>query len=109
MSKLKVGKQCQKCPWKVSVDPNDIPNGYDIEKHKNLKKTISEGLDSLSNRNVMACHETHNTACAGWVHNQLGVGNNWGLRVRMRSQVNKVEIFGKQHESFKDTLPAESE
>lgn len=31
--KLKRTKQCQNCPWKVDVDPYEIPNGYDVEKH----------------------------------------------------------------------------
>lgn len=40
--KLKRVRQCKACPWKVSTDPHDIPNGYDVDLHKNLACTIAE-------------------------------------------------------------------
>ena len=48
--RLKRVKQCAKCPWKVDTNPNDIPNGYDTEKHKNLSTTIADpdGLMGLT-------------------------------------------------------------
>lgn len=104
-NKLERCKQCEKCPWKVSTDPSDIPNGYDIDKHKNLKGTISKGMESLSNAKAMACHETHEGYCVGWLVNQLGVGNNLGLRMRMRNyDLSEVEVFGEQHDNFTDTI-----
>ena len=97
-----VEKQCSKCPWKVSTEPGTIPNGYSLEKHKALKSTIVEGFSSTLR--VMACHETHQSACGGWMYNQLGVGNNLGLRMRMRNKdLSSLEIEGEQHEKFEDT------
>lgn len=40
--------QCDSCPWRVSCDPErDIPNGYSVELHENLRDTITSGIDSL--------------------------------------------------------------
>lgn len=107
--KLKRTKQCAKCPWKVSTNPHEIPNGYDPARHCALSKTIAKPGDvsNLSDpMSAMACHETHNAHCVGWVHHQLG-GNNIGLRIRMMScsNIGKLELDGEQHESFEDTLP----
>lgn len=105
--KLNRCKQCEKCPWKVSTDPTDIPNGYDREKHKALKSTIAvEGdLNFGSELRVMACHESHEDHCLGWLNHQLGRGNNIGLRMRMYDyDLSDVELDGNQHETFEDTL-----
>jgi hypothetical protein len=55
----------------------------------------------------MACHETEDAHCIGWLHNQLGVGNNIGLRMQMSRMENagEIEVYGEQHERFEDTLP----
>jgi hypothetical protein len=108
---LKRTVQCAKCPWRKDVDPRDIPDGYDVEKHKALAETIAtpeqfwEGYDSTMK--VMACHETEDAHCIGWLMNQLGPGNNIALRIHMLSCKNasKVRTIGDQHETFKDTLP----
>ncbi len=99
-------KQCAKCPWKLSTDPNDIPNGYSEAKHKNLKKTINSGMRSIGGiQSVMGCHEEDEAHCIGWLVNQLGVGNNLGLRMRMlKHDLSRVEVFGEQHETFEGTL-----
>lgn len=106
--KLKRTVQCEKCPWRVDVDPNDIPNGYSREKHAGLECTIARGsgLDS-GEMKMMACHETHDSHCIGWLMNQTGPGNNIGLRIRMMSCENagKIKLVGEQHERFEDTLP----
>lgn len=39
--KLKRTAQCAKCPWRVDVDPHDIPNGYCEVKHRALESTIA--------------------------------------------------------------------
>ena len=39
--KLKRVVQCKKCPWRVDVDPHDIPNGYSETKHRALETTIA--------------------------------------------------------------------
>lgn len=109
--KLTRTTQCAKCPWKVSTDPRKIPGEYCETKHKNLAKTIADpAIVELGTLQIMACHhsrEGDNMMCVGWVYNQLGVGNNIGLRLRLRSCTNlrNLRIIGKQHERFEDTLP----
>ena len=106
--KLNRTHQCRKCPWLVGTNPHDIPNGYSEEKHRALKSTIAlSPLESLTLTNVMACHETQSAHCIGWLANQLGIGNNLGLRLRMISCENagKIRLRGEQHETFEDTLP----
>lgn len=106
---LKRTKQCAKCPWRKDVDPHDIPNGYCEVKHANLKSTIAEpgSLPTGGPMHVMACHETHDAHCVGWLANQLGPGNNIGLRLMVRScdNIKDVKLAGEQHETFEDTLP----
>lgn len=112
--KLKRTKQCKNCPWKVSVNPFDIPHGYDVQKHRDLIKTIASGdlmiMLNQKDMQIMSCH--HSTPedeehCVGWLHNQLGVGNNIPLRFSMLSceNVDQIEVFGEQHDKFEDTLP----
>jgi hypothetical protein len=109
MIKLKRTLQCAKCPWKVSTNPHEIPNGYCETKHANLECTIAkEG--TIKPLIAMACHhskEGKEQFCVGWLHNQLGVGNNIMLRIQMRQCENlgKLRIVGEQHENFEDTLP----
>lgn len=108
--KLKRTAQCAKCPWRVDVDPHDIPNGYCETKHRNLEKTIARpgDLSSLGGvQKVMACHETKDAHCIGWLVNQVGPGNNIGMRFALMSCENRsrIRIVGEQHERFEDTLP----
>jgi hypothetical protein len=111
--------QCAKCPWKVTTDPNDIPNGYCWIKHKNLKGTIAEtiaepGVLPEGPLRVFSCHESpvgRELPCVGWLMNQLGPGNNLKLRLAViqgRFDTNVVTV-GEQHERFEDTLPKEPE
>lgn len=100
--------QCSKCPWKVTTDPRDIPNGYDEGKHRALGGTIRSGLESIGGAlRVMVCHETDTLPCVGWLAHQLGPGNNIGLRIAAsRGQVpTNFRLVGEQHETFEDTLP----
>lgn len=58
----------------------------------------------------MACHETpvgKELPCIGWLDNQLGAGNNIGLRLAaIQGDIDvNYEIDGEQHERFEDTLP----
>lgn len=109
--KLPRTKQCKHCPWKVSTNPHDIPDGYCEVKHANLKSTIAEeGRLTMGPLKAMSCH--HSTGedgmyCVGWIHNQLGVGNNIGLRIRMMGcdNIRDLRVYGKQHERFEQTLP----
>lgn len=60
--------------------------------------------------NIMACHEHEpgdEAHCVGWLMNQLGPGNNIGLRLKMMSCENAkhIKLDGEQHETFEDTLP----
>lgn len=104
-------KQCKKCPWKVSTNPFDIPDGYCPVKHKNLKSTIANAGDiNFGALNAMACHHSSgddNMFCVGWLHNQLGIGNNIGLRIRMLKceNLSELKVYGKQHSKFEQTLP----
>lgn len=104
---LKRTAQCQKCPWRVDVDPYDIPNGYDPQKHADLISTIAEPGSLVMTGQAMACHETDKAHCVGWLVNQLGPGNNIGLRIQMMTCENatKIRLRGEQHECFEDTVP----
>ena len=105
--------QCAKCPWKVTTNPHEIPDDYGVEKHKALKSTIAEGLSSLLGPNrMMACHETGYDGedplpCVGYLHNQLGEGNNLGLRLAViQGRVDgRYELDGEQHPDLEATLP----
>lgn len=105
-------KQCAKCPWKVSVDPYDIPYGYCPVKHANLKDTIANPRDLRIGGaiRVMACHDSPiggELPCVGWLCNQLGEGNNIALRIAASNKLidANVETVGKQHRTFEATLP----
>ena len=107
-----VARQCATCPWKVGTVPDrNIPNGYSAKLHKSLRGTIQTGLDSLfrSCRTMMACHYSkpgEDFVCAGWLYNQLGVGNNISVRLSVATgRLPVPEVDGDQHESFEDTLP----
>ncbi|MEN0050628.1 MAG: hypothetical protein AAF806_26420 [Bacteroidota bacterium] len=111
--KLNRTKQCKHCPWKKSTNPFEIPNGYDVDKHIALVNTIAkEGVYDPTNNNlrVMACHcssKGKEEYCIGWLHHQLGSGNNILLRLTMMSCENAIDIsvVGEQHQCFEDTLP----
>lgn len=110
--KLKRVRQCERCPWKVDTDPHEIPNGYEEALHKDLAGTIAEPgrLAFGGALRIMACHEhppSDEAHCVGWLMNQLGPGNNIGLRLSMLGCENlrHVKLDGPQHECFKDTLP----
>lgn len=103
-------RQCGKCPWRVATDPTTIPNGYSEERHRGLAGTIAKEADLASVYDplvAMACHETEDAYCVGWLAHQLGPGNNLALRVRMFSCENArdIQLLGEQHETFEDTLP----
>lgn len=109
METPKPRRQCQKCPWKVRVDPHDIP-GYCEDLHASLTRTIATPGDLFSEFKMMACHETvpdRQLPCVGWLHHQLGEGNNLGLRyaVSLGKVDANVEVVGPQHSTFEDTLP----
>jgi Family of unknown function (DUF6283) len=105
---LKRTAQCKKCPWIAGVNPHEIPNGYSEEKHRALRKTIAEPGSLRGTRSVMACHELQDAHCIGWLMNQIGPGNNLGLRLQMLSCENAsaIRLRGEQHETFDETLPA---
>lgn len=101
-------KQCKKCPWRVDVDPHDIPNGYCEDAHAALEGTIVHGFRAGALR-LMACHESpvgKEKPCVGWLDNQIGPGNNIGLRMwAIKNLKGRLELVGEQHECFEDTLP----
>lgn len=75
--KLKRTAQCEHCPWRVETDPFDIPDGYDPVKHAALKGTIAVEGSLRDTGRAMACHETDEAHCMGWLSNQLGPGNKY--------------------------------
>ena len=97
----------------MDVNPNDIPNGYSCDAHRRLKGTISDPAERPRIGGVlriMSCHEYprgKEQACVGWLHNQLGEGNNLALRfkVAMGRIPANYALVGAQHETFEDTLP----
>jgi hypothetical protein len=109
--KLRRVRQCEKCPWKISTDPRDIPNGYSEEQHRRLARTIATpGAMHHTAAAAMACHEHkpgEEAHCVGWLMNQIGAGNNIPLRMAMRDceNIGQVQLDGPQHEHFEDTLP----
>ncbi len=112
---LKRTEQCAKCPWRVDVDPLEIPGCYTVEKHRALAGTIAASVllqVSLDNPElrIMACHESDPSEgmhCVGWLMNQIGPGNNIWLRVSARDCDNWQELrtHGDQHQTFAETLP----
>lgn len=42
-------RQCAKCPWRVDVDPNDIPGGYCPTKHAALCNTLAKPGEVIIN------------------------------------------------------------
>jgi len=110
---MKPRKQCKKCPWKQGTDPREIPNGYSLDKHRALSRTIAPEADIstlVDPLQQMGCHEHPAEArvpCVGWIVHQLGPGNN--LALRLRALLGKfdanVQTVGPQHERFEDTLP----
>lgn len=101
--------QCEKCPWLIGTNPHDIPNGYDEQKHRALENTIAKPGDGILGPNrAMACHETYDAHCIGWLVNQVGPGNNIGLRIRMINCENgkSIRLRGEQKQRFEDTLPS---
>lgn len=114
MQKALPRKQCAKCPWKKGVNPHEIPNGYCAIKHKKLKSTIADEdrYKIGGSLRLMSCHEFDPGAekpCVGWLHNQMGEGNNIALRIAVATKRidSNVQIVGEQHATFEDTLPKE--
>lgn len=109
---MKPRPQCAKCPWRVSTDPREIPNGYCEAKHRALASTIARPgePDFTSALHVFACHESpvgREQACVGWLVNQLGTGNNIALRIAVRAgRIDaNVRTIGRQHATLEETLP----
>lgn len=106
-------RQCKKCPWKLGADPFEIPNGYCPTQHRALSATIARAGDVSTidqPLRLMACHETkvpRQLPCVGWLHNQLGSGNNIPLRLAViAGRVDAdVETVGPQHATLEDTFP----
>lgn len=110
--KVQRTKQCEKCPWKKSTDPNDIPGGYSPEKHARLNVCQAPGTSGIGRpQNWMACHESSPRkpyACVGWLVNQLGPGNNFGLRLRAMlgelGDVDVLQVDGDQYDTVDEMV-----
>lgn len=46
--KLRRLRQCEKCPWKASTDPHEIPDGYSEGQHLALARTIAKPASANS-------------------------------------------------------------
>lgn len=93
-------RQCKACPWKTSTNPHtDIPGGYNPAQHEALIACQSRGIGGQ--QHIMACHESpigNEQACVGWLANQLGPGNNLGLRLLVRGKLKApLALDGEQH------------
>ena len=100
--------QCASCPWNVDCVPaEDIPNGYSVEKHAALESTIATP-GSVCPTRIMACHYSkvgEEFPCAGWLHHQLGPGNNIWLRLAVHcGQLPVPEVEGEQCQTFEETI-----
>jgi|GEM_PF-5746227 len=80
-----------------------------------VKNGRSISLDVLKQKtlNTTACHcspKGQEEYCVGWLHNQLGSGNNILLRLKMLNyeNTNDIRIIGVQHIKFEDTVPKET-
>lgn len=107
--KLKRIRQCDKCPWKVSTNPHDIPNAYTEDLHAFLAATIAVPASLNGNGHIMTCHEHpvgEEAHSVGWLMKQIGPGNNIPLRLKVRPYENldHVVLDGLQYECFDDTL-----
>jgi uncharacterized protein DUF6283 len=98
----------------METDPRTIPNGYCETKHRQLRSTIAAGSPGeqlkSSALHAMACHNSpigNEEACVGWLHHQLGVGNNVMLRLKvLAGTINaNYALDGEQHQSLEDTFP----
>lgn len=101
--------QCKQCPWRKDAELSKIP-GYERDAHQKLgTSTIAEPGCFGCVTKAMACHESPPGAeqhCVGWLMNQLGPGNNIGLRMWMRLCENSKELrtIGPQYGTFEETL-----
>lgn len=110
MPQVSTVTQCKSCPWRVDCDPlADIPNGYSVELHERLRGTIADPAMYQQQERMMACHYSkpgEEFACAGWLHNQLGSGNNIAVRLAvLAGRLPAPTIDGEQHPDFDSTLP----
>lgn len=99
--------QCKTCPWRVGATTREIP-GYSRAQHEALLSTIARPGDAAPPR-LMACHctpEGRESVCVGWLHHQLGVGNNIGLRLRVLHQpeLGAYKLKGPQRATFAETF-----
>lgn len=100
--------QCKTCPWRVGASTSDIP-GYSREKHEALRRTTIAIPGALVPTHTMACHHSTDdapVACVGWLHNQLGPGNNIPLRMRAARDpsIADYDLRGPQRETMDDTF-----
>lgn len=105
---IKNNIQCKHCPWKVSADLTKIPN-YNRQQHLDLEPCIAKDCTDFTNRPVMSCHNSKECCpepCIGYLVNQLGIGNNIPLRLKVRNWdgIESIKTVGKQLETFEETL-----
>jgi hypothetical protein len=103
---VKTVNQCATCPWRVGIKPSrDVPD-FDPGIYDRMRSSLREGVASMAEKKriVMECHNGKrgaNRPCAGWLHHQLGVGNNLGVRLAVITErMPTPKVFGEQHEDL---------
>lgn len=102
-------KQCDSCPWKKGIMPEDITQGFDLEYYQGVREQFqASGLESIHKQHKqMACHmhpDSNPTPCVGWLINQAGIGNNLFIRLQLMQVENScdLQVDGEQHNSILD-------
>lgn len=95
-------KQCASCPWKTSIDPDALPGKYGHVRRDAVARASASGTRSLrTDTPGMGCHVKRPgpvLPCVGWLVQQLGPGNNIGLRMQVAAGLvdGNVETVGPQ-------------
>jgi len=105
-------QQCKTCPWRKGSKCANIPK-YDLDLHQDLVETIADEGGNLSKLGqpvaIMGCHyssDKKQIPCVGWLHNQIGDGNNIPLRIWFSDNYpnDSIKVDGEQKQNFQQTF-----
>jgi hypothetical protein len=101
--KLNRTKQCEKCPWKVSVSAT--PPNYEWDD-KVVMPDHSSGEGTISMIPCLESTKDSTEYCVAWIQNQVGGAHNPRLRNNMHYFENgkDVKTIGKQHSNCTSNL-----
>lgn len=83
----------------------DVPD-YDPGIYDRMRASLRTGIETVTAAThlIMECHNGKrgaNRPCAGWLHHQIGIGNNLGMRLKvMTGRLPVPKISGDQHEDL---------